>query len=178
MKNIILPNTYVTDKIEPLIFLAGPIKGAPDWQSQAIEIISQYSKSWNIIYIASPRPAVKKYLENQILRGVNMEDQKQREWEWYHQNIAAKNGVIMFWFPGKDHEVPGKSYGLITSNEFGYWTARHQMDNSIKLAIGSDGRFNQWNVFNFDIKFNVPDITVRDSLEETCIHAINLLKKK
>ncbi len=36
----------------PLIFLAGPIQGAPDWQSEAISIIHDIDPA---IAIASPR---------------------------------------------------------------------------------------------------------------------------
>jgi hypothetical protein len=39
MAGVIIPKTYVTMITDPLIFLAGPILGAPNWQDKAIEIL-------------------------------------------------------------------------------------------------------------------------------------------
>jgi hypothetical protein len=36
MGKVIIPKTYVKDIEAPLIFLAGPVKGAPNWQDEAI----------------------------------------------------------------------------------------------------------------------------------------------
>ena len=49
MKIILPPNYREFD--EPLIFLAGPIKGAPRWQNEAIKILEKLSSE---IVIASP----------------------------------------------------------------------------------------------------------------------------
>ena len=42
MPHVVIPKTYVEEIGDPIIFLAGPIKGAPNWQSEAITIISSY----------------------------------------------------------------------------------------------------------------------------------------
>ena len=48
---ILLPPTY-QDITGPVIFLAGPIQGAPLWQDQAITLLSTMAPH---IHIASPR---------------------------------------------------------------------------------------------------------------------------
>ncbi len=50
MKVLTPPNYVNIDR--PVLFLAGPIKGAVDWQSEAIKIVSQAELD---IYIANPR---------------------------------------------------------------------------------------------------------------------------
>lgn len=52
MAGIIIPKTYVERVNEPLIFLAGPIRSAPNWQDTAIELL--FAKR-NDISVASPR---------------------------------------------------------------------------------------------------------------------------
>lgn len=58
---VIIPKTYVSRIKDPLIFLAGPIRGAPNWQAGAIEILLAEEPG---LVIASPRrdPGVADYI--------------------------------------------------------------------------------------------------------------------
>ena len=56
MGRIIIPKTYVKDIKAPLIFLAGPIGSAPNWQDEAIDFL--LSKDSDLI-IASPRREIR-----------------------------------------------------------------------------------------------------------------------
>ena len=170
MTGIIIPKTYIKC-IEPLIFLAGPIKSAPKWRDEAVHIIA--SKNPNL-FIASPDKRFGTDIQKYILSGNDNYFTRQREWEWHYQEIAAKNGSILFWFPKEEQHHCNKSYGLMTSNEFGHWTAVYNYNKSIKFCIGSDGKFPEWNTFLYDINRKVPDKRVFDTLEDTCEEAIKL----
>ena len=52
MSKLILPKTYISNLDMPLIFLAGPIRGAPNWQDDAIRFLFSQEKN---LAIASPR---------------------------------------------------------------------------------------------------------------------------
>lgn len=72
------PTEYIESQInKPVIFLAGPIQGAPDWQSEATGIIR--AKRKNII-IASPR---KEYLPGDFDYGAQV------DWETFHLRRAG-----------------------------------------------------------------------------------------
>jgi hypothetical protein len=80
---VILPPDY-QDFSGKLIFLAGPIQGAPDWQSEAIRIIQNLAPEVNI---ASPR---KVYLDK------TFEYAKQVDWETFHLRKAAETAQLCF----------------------------------------------------------------------------------
>ncbi len=49
MAKVIIPKTYVKEVQTSLIFLAGPIRGAPNWQDEAIRLKKKYpnhNKTW------------------------------------------------------------------------------------------------------------------------------------
>ena len=54
MTGIIIPKTYIKC-IEPLIFLAGPIKSAPKWRDEAVHIIA--SKNPNLFILKKDNSA-------------------------------------------------------------------------------------------------------------------------
>jgi len=170
--NIILPNTYVQTNDKSLIFLLGPIRSAPSWQDDAIEFIMSYNKD---ILIANPRRNVNASLQKYVIRGVQTHFDRQRAWEWEYQDIAARNGVLMFWFPKEANHHCDKSYGLMTSNEFGHRTAVKMFDNTVRLAIGTDTQFNEWDTFAYDLRRKLPSLYVENTLEDTCKEALRLI---
>src|SRR6185369_15863792 len=76
------------DGDSPLVFLAGPILGADDWQSQAVKSI--HDKNPNII-IANPRRD--KWETDEPAH----EFEVQVVWETNHLRLASAYGGIMFW---------------------------------------------------------------------------------
>ena len=170
-KTIILPKTHIRDDDRSIIFLLGPIRSAPLWQDDAIDCILSYTED---ILIANPRRNVKKSLENYVIQGDQGYFNRQRAWEWHYQEKAAISGALMFWFPKEAEHHCEKSYGLMTSNEFGHWTARKQVDDTIGLAIGSDGQFNEWDTFEYDLRLKLPSQIINKTLEQTCREALKL----
>jgi hypothetical protein len=71
MGAVLLPTTIVP--IEgPLVFLAGPIQGAPHWQADAIRWFAEYAPT---ISVASPR---------RVDRSREFDYAAQVDWETYH----------------------------------------------------------------------------------------------
>jgi hypothetical protein len=115
------PFQLVTNDRDPVIFLAGPIQGAPDWQSEAIAYVAESASDvvvcdWHGHY------------ETQV------------DWELLHLEAAARTGVIMFWLarqeepktePGSWEMIrpwkPPRAYAQTSRLELGEWVGRwHQ----------------------------------------------------
>jgi len=81
---VLLQPPDIINIVGDLIFLAGPIQGAPEWQTEAAGMIHTLDSG---LIVASPR---KNYAEGKFVY------EKQVDWETHYLNIAAKSGVIMF----------------------------------------------------------------------------------
>lgn len=99
----------------PLVFLAGPAKGAPLWQKRAAELIQAEAPH---IHIATPRSFTK---------GLRVDDytlERQATWEQVHLEYARRTGAIIFACPLPAEETPGRDYGRTTRNEMGVFQER------------------------------------------------------
>lgn len=170
MGGLITPNTFVlTDA--PLIFLAGPILGAPKWGDEAaIYIMSKHPE----FFIASPTKERSKNLEKYVLNGQRDYFPRQRAWERHYLNEAALKGSIMFWLPEEiDHKCK-KSYGAMTRVELGQIMTLSKYDSSLLWCIGSDGKFSELDIIAYDLSLDAPDKKILSTLEKTCDEAIRL----
>jgi hypothetical protein len=179
---IILPNTYIVKEelyAHPLIFLAGPIRGAPLWQDEAIDLLFKQRKD---LVIANPRRGVRKDLQPYVVTNERMPFDRQRAWERYYLEIASKTGsvakkkfgTILFWLAGEVDHKCDKSYGAMTRMELGYWTARYKADPRVNLCVGSDGKFSELRTLTYDLSCDAPDKKIHETLEETCKEALRL----
>ncbi|MCX6728642.1 MAG: hypothetical protein NTV39_02655 [Candidatus Saccharibacteria bacterium] len=150
----------------PVIFLAGPIQGAPDWQSEARKIIHKIDES---IVVASPRGDFKK--------SKSFVYEKQVDWETHYLREAGKNGVVLFWLAGQTTDTPGRSFAQTSRFELAEWKVRHERDG-VKLTIGIDENFGNARYIRRRFSQDAPDVQIADSLVETCKNAVNLLNKK
>jgi hypothetical protein len=171
MGKLIIPKTYVERIESPLIFLAGPIRSAPNWQDEAIKIL--FSQEPNLI-IASPRRGIREDISEYILQGDENYFPRQRTWERHYLDIASKKGAILFWLPGEAEHNCEKVYGAMTRMELGQWITRYSLDNKIKICIGSDRNFQELDTIKYDLSIDAPDKKIFNSLEETCDEALNL----
>ncbi|MBQ8482619.1 MAG: hypothetical protein IJ532_08855 [Alphaproteobacteria bacterium] len=107
-----------------IVFLAGPIKGAPDWQAQAIKDLADLD-----IYVANPRR------EN----AVNFNLDLQVNWE---SRFLAVADVIMFWIPPKVADVAGRDYAQTSRFELAEWMAKTHYNHTHKqVVVGIDDAF-------------------------------------
>lgn len=163
MKEVIIAPNYI--KINgPLIFLAGPIQGAPDWQSRAIEIF----KKMKPVHVASPRRPIKFFGDF-----AEKDYHAQVEWEHHYLDYAAKNGVTMFWLANAIRHIPGRAYAQTTRFELGEAVARHYL-KGIKVVVGIEKGFSSERYLRKTIGSKAPDIPIPDLLEETCRRAVGL----
>ena len=107
-----------------IVFLAGPIKGAPDWQAQAIKDLADLD-----IYVANPR--------RENVQNFNLD--LQVDWE---SKFLAIADVIMFWIPPKENDVVGRDYAQTTRFELSEWAAKtHYNREYKKIVVGIDDAF-------------------------------------
>lgn len=175
MGKVIIPKTYVQDLGAPLIFLAGPIKSAPNWQDEAIDfLLSQNSD----LIIASPRRGVRDRIAQYIAQGDANYFPRQRAWERHYLDIASKTGAILFWLPGEAEHNCEKVYGAMTRVEIGQWMTNYRHNNSVRFCVGSDSKFPEIHTIDYDLQLDAPDKKIFSSLEETCTEAARLAYQK
>jgi len=166
-KRIILPKTYVENVDKPLIFLAGPIRDARDWQEPAINYITSNDKE---VIIANPRWDANEYIWNLTISGRTDYFKRQRAWERHYLEIASKKGAVLFWL--------ANAPGLMTRLELGQLMTRYKYDNSTKFCVGSEKGFMDIETISYDLSEDAPTKKIFDTLEETCSEAIKLAHQK
>jgi hypothetical protein len=150
------PHGFKLPYHEKLIFLAGPIQGAPNWQGEAIELLNTN------FHVANPRRDG--YDES-------FDKDKQIEWEWDQLERAALHGGIIFWFAAQDFDLPyeeGRAYAQTTRIEFGEVFGWEKYNPAINIAFGIDPDYEGGNGFYMRkkvLKFGIP---VRDNLPAVC----------
>jgi len=150
----------------PVIFLAGPIQGAPDWQSEATKIIHSINDD---ILVASPR---KNYEPGEFVY------EKQVDWETYFLKRAADFVAILFWLAVQAEETPGRSYAETTRFELGEWKARLETGSLNNLVVGIEEGFGNDGYIRRRFGQDCPGVPVLDNLDETCRAAVHSLTVK
>src|SRR5437867_367571 len=112
----------------PLVFLAGPIQGSPDWQSEAIALLQQLAPE---LHVASPRL---EYLDDTFVY------ERQVDWETHHLRLAAQIGAILFWLAREVEHRSDRAYAQTTRFELAEWKLRHERDG-VKLVVGIENGF-------------------------------------
>ncbi|HAS47460.1 MAG TPA: hypothetical protein DCS93_43690 [Microscillaceae bacterium] len=162
-EKLIFPPDYVDVQEVPVVFLAGPIQGAPEWQAEATQILQKLAPE---IYIASPR---KKYLDGQFVYA------EQVDWETHYLNIAAKNGVVMFWLAKEETHYPERAYAQTSRFELGEWKVKHERDG-VKLVVGIEKGFSNERYIRRRLAQDCPQVVMPDTLIATCEQVYKLLK--
>ena len=158
---------YLKNRDLPLVFLAGPVVGAPNWQvDAAARILSLDSE----IYVASPRR-----------QGVDFETadprfEEQVLWETYHLNMAGRNGVVLFWLVKEEVHLCDRPYGQTSRFELGEWKTKHELYKA-KLVVGIHPGFPGGEYIRYRLSMESPDVPLPTTLERTCEEAVRLIKK-
>lgn len=163
----------------PILFLAGPIRNAPQWHSDSIRIANDLDWSG---FIASPA----RNLEADLLDLIEPDNgeynvfPKQRAWEQHYMYQAAERGCIMFWLCKElsIKQFPDKVYAHITMLELGKWIERRKLLHQTRLAIGTDGEFPELSTIEFEIKTELPGFVIQRSLRETVEAAFKAIQTK
>ncbi len=157
MGQLILPPNYLSIT-GPVVFLAGPIQGT-DWQHLAIEYLQKLSPELNIACPRRDYPAGEFIYEKQV------------DWETHHLRYAAQNGAIMFWLAKELVHTCDRAYGQTSRFELAEWKVRYERDN-IKLVLGIEEGFSGSRYIRRRFAQDSPNITICNTLEETCKQAI------
>jgi len=170
-----MPKRYVSDIKDPLIFLLGPIRGAPEWQNNAIEILFSINPD---LVIVTPTRHIKESLRKYLLPGIDNHFERQRAWEIHYTEMASEKketkGCAMFWLPKRvDYNVE-KDYGAITREEWGLMLGNYRHDNSLRFCVGTDGGFSEWRTHLLTLNTYAPNKRVFESLKYTCREAVRI----
>lgn len=163
IERIVLTPPEIVETEEPVIFLAGPIQGAPDWQSVAARLIHDINPR---IIVASPR---KDYPEGTFVY------ERQVDWETHTLRAAGRYGVIAFWLAAQTEETPGRSYAQTSRFELAEWKMRHEYEG-IKLTIGIEEGFGNARYIRRRFAQDAPDVAIVDSLQEMAQNAVDLAR--
>jgi len=127
------PNYSDVPKGKSLVFLAGPIQGSPDWQTETAIKMTNYIDD---LHVASPR---------RIEEGKDFDYKQQVTWEKAHLRRSRELGVIMFWFASQDMALEyeaGRSYAQTTRIEIGRAFGWHDA-KPFPLVIGFDPQYTE-----------------------------------
>jgi hypothetical protein len=207
---LILPVNRVTLNLqqgERFYFLAGPIKGAVDWQATAIKMLTekdpncyiacprhydaghelfQYSIPDNTNEILSEASNTLKYLDEDISGPDLKPFPNQTMWERHYLVQASVYGAVIFWLPCEDRENPRKKedgpYARDTYGELGRWSEKSRGQEykigHCNLVIGAEKDFPGLSVIQKNLDADHGNpFPVCLSLEETVTEAVKLGKK-
>lgn len=139
----------------PLFFLAGPIRGGGDWQSQMAETILDREPS---AHIACPSRWDRTHrLAHFFHQPFSQGDNRQLVWERHYLKQAGLEadvrGCVIFWLGlesvTKPHAGP-EPYAMDTRREIGKFTAFAEM-MKVRMVVGGDPHFFGLDVILFEL---------------------------
>jgi hypothetical protein len=164
-ERILLQPPEIVETSKPVIFLAGPIQGGPDWQTEATELIHDLDPH---VIVASPR---KNYPEGTFVY------ERQVDWETHFLRTAGRTGVIAFWLAAQVEETPGRAYAQTTRFELAEWKMRHEYE-ATKLTVGIEEGFGNARYIRRRFSQDAPDVKIVDSLEDMAKNAVDLARSR
>lgn len=171
-----------------LIFLIGPIQGAPDWQSGAIE----YLKHDSNLTIASPR---RTETPNPF---TDKDFYEQMDWEHFYIWKAMKktNGVFLCWFAKEEDRtlteaeradlalqlkrrlhVPRRAYAQTSRFEIAMLAALSSRSRA-HVVLGIENGFSGKRYLEYTLIKKFPRVHLCTSFDETCRRALELSRAK
>jgi hypothetical protein len=149
----IVPLTPTIDS--PLFFLAGPIRGGGDWQSQMAEFILKQEPSANIA-CPSRWDATHRLMQH-FYQPFSQADNRQLVWERHYLKQASLEpnvpGCVIFWLgcESTTNPHPGpEPYAMDTRREIGKFTAFAEMMN-VRIVVGGHRGFHGLDVILFEL---------------------------
>lgn len=161
---IYTPVAYIPETVceMPVIFLAGPIQGAGDWQAEAAKII--HARRPEVI-IASPRGS--------HVPGAG-DHGKHIDWGTHHLRRAAQNGAILFWLPCEKAHVPSHVYAQTSRFELAEWKVRHERDGA-RIVIGIEQGFSGERYIRRRFAQDCPNVPILETLFDACKQVIEVI---
>ena len=167
-EKVFIPEEY-PKLVGPLIYLAGPVTGAPPWHEEAVRIIHQLNPS---IHIAIPN----KQAFGKVFDYKTQDWKAHHDWETHYLQEAANHGVILFWMAKEVHHQCDRSYAQGSRFELGEWKVRHERDGS-KIVLEIEPGFPGERLLKQRFSEDCADTPICSSLKETCQKAVELIGK-
>lgn len=161
LTRLLQPPTY-SELVGPVVFLAGPIQGAPLWQLDAAKLLRERMPD---LHVANPR---RDYLPGEF------EYDAQVDWETLLLRRAADNGVILFWLAKEEIHSCNRAYAQTTRFELAEWKVRHERDGA-KLVVGINAEFTGAKYIRRRFTQDCPAVPICASLPDTCAAVVHLL---
>jgi hypothetical protein len=195
MRHFMSKNSYVTvvyPKTIPVnggaenCFLAGPIRNAPSWHEDAIDMLARMVREDRkriLLRINCPKRfqhIERIFDEDPQPLLVHKKFDRQTDWEIETQESAARSAGVLFWLPAPGKILhPGKVYGTITQMEIAKWFTRASVDRSLRIAFGTDGVYNnELRTILRHIEHDAPWLVpMHTSLESLCAQSIRWAKQ-
>lgn len=169
MAQLVIPPSYryMSSVGEPIVFLAGPIQGARDWQADAASLIQLARPD---VWIADPRRP------NESSGGFDQQKyEEQVEWEHHHLAYAASHGVILFWCENEAVHDCDRAYAQTTRFEMGEAMANTRWTRKSKMVVGLDSRYTGAKYVRYTFGKKAPNVPILGSLDDTVVAALMLL---
>ncbi len=160
------PNEFVFHESWPVLFTAGPIQGARDWQAEVPEILIGLDAC--DMYVANPR-APGEWHGNY---------NGQVDWELQHLNLAGDQGVVMFWLAKEETHYCDRPHGQTSRFELGEWVGRKFVNPlDVDLVVGIEPGFTNERYIRRRLARAPWTIHIHDTLEETCASALSIIRR-
>jgi hypothetical protein len=143
---ILLPKRQVKiDETERIYFLAGPIRGADDWQAKAIQLIAERDPGCTV---ACPCRYNKDHplFGHSIVPELNAYDfPRQTLWEREYIMHAMLHGCLIFWLPCESKTNPRPKdqgpYARDTYGEIGRYFTHKAYQQNLRIVLGAEKQF-------------------------------------
>jgi Nucleoside 2-deoxyribosyltransferase like len=172
---VLYPPTRSDDGGNPVVFLAGPIAGAPDWHKGAIDRLACAATERGVgdFTIACPRPPNWTLAKHSSFA----EFEKNEIWEQEHIEKAMRQGVLVFWLAREVVHQYGRAYAQ---------TCRFQLGESLallycnffrggRIVVGIDPAFYGKSYIRWKLTERVPQVPICTTLDETIVHTADAL---
>lgn len=144
--NLVLPKAIVhIPRNAHTYYLAGPIRGADDWQAEAINILSELDPGCYVVCPCRYTPDHPLWKYRVVSSRGAKEFSRQTLWERKYMMFAAKYGCLIFWLPCESTVNPRPKsqgpYAQDTYGEIGRYSAIVSAQKDLKLCIGAEKDF-------------------------------------
>lgn len=157
-----------------VVFLAGPIQGAEEWQESFVEKIQKEFKDIKLkknIVIASPR-RLEKPDKNKF------DYDEQVDWESFYLDKASKQGIVVFWMPVAKEKIEGRSYAQTTRFEIGEWWAKGQKIDNFSIVVGAQKDFDGTRYVEKKFKEKFKDFELHSNEKQMIEEIVKQIKNK
>lgn len=183
IRGVLFPPEFdegVIEETDHVIFLAGPIRDAPNWQQEALDFMldNYHNPHGDInVVIACPRWPGEKMCEPEVF-----DFQSQVDWETEYLARAAIKGTVLFWLPNPaDKLTKNRCYGQTSRFELGEWLTAACLGwqgnaYPVGLALGIEPGFSGEQYIRARAAALLPGLDIYTNLEQTCMYALALVE--